>query len=222
MTSNGVRTAQQIYDAYNIMPALQLHQLRVAAVAKTLCENVTRDVDAHAVILASLFHDMGNIIKSDLSLFPDLVEPEGIAHWQLVKDEFIKNYGTDEHEAIATIAEEINLPVRVRILIENLGFSELERTRDEESFEQKIVEYADLRVGPHGVLSMEARIHEASVRYINKHPDMPKLTEEFERLVGAAYNIERQVFSEADIAPGDITEQMVSPMFPALRQYEVV
>jgi hypothetical protein len=216
-----MKTAQEIYDAYRIMPSLQLHQLRVAAVGKTICEDLTREVDTHAVVLACLFHDMGNIIKSDLETFPDFLEPEGKAHWQLVKDDFLARYGKDENMATAVIAEEIDLPVGVCALMGGVGFSKLERTRDGASFEQKIVEYADLRVGPHGVLSMDARIGEASPRYQGKHPDMPRSSEEFERFVAAAHEVEQQVFGEATIAPDDITEQSVQPLLTELRNYVI-
>lgn len=221
MTSNGVRTAQEIYDEYRIMPSLQLHQLRVAAVAKTLCDDSTRNVDTHTVILACLFHDMGNIIKSDFVTFPDFLEPEGIAHWQMAKNDFVARYGKNEHAATYAIAREIGLPKNVLGLIKGFGFSKLEITRDSGSYELKVGEYGDLRVGPHGVLSMDARIGEASPRYVGKHPDMPRGTEEFERLVAAAHELEQQVFAEATIAPEDITEQSIQPLIAELRGYAV-
>lgn len=216
-----MRTIEEIYRAYRIMPSLQLHQVRAAAVGKSICDNLTRDVDTHSVVLACLFHDMGNIIKSDLSVFPDFSEPEGVAHWQLVKNDFVKKYGADEHAATAAIVREIGLSAEVRALADGVGFSKLERTRDSGSYEQKIVEYADLRVGPHGVLSMGARVEEAGGRYVGKHPDMPRSSEEFEKLVAVAYEVEQQIFADADIAPEDITEQSIRPLIQELREYTV-
>lgn len=214
-------TVQEIYERYRIMPALQLHQLRVAAVAHTICGSSERELDRDAVIYAALFHDMGNIIKSDLDTFPDFLEPEGRAHWQLVKDEFIGEYGESEHEAAIRIAKEIGLSARAIELIDGVGFSMLVKTRESSPFELKIVEYADLRVGPHGVLSLTARIQEAKIRYAGKHPDMPRSEDEFERLRAAAIDIELQIFEEIEIAPDDITEQSVKPLIEELRALPV-
>ena len=221
MTSNGVRTAQDIYDAYRIMPNLQLHQLRVAAVGKVICGNSIRETDVRTVILAGLFHDMGNIVKSDLVTFPDFLEPEGKAHWELVKKDFIVRYGDDEHAATAAIASEIGLSVDARALLGGIGFSKLEQTRDSISHELKVIEYADLRVGPHGVISMEARIMDAKERYANQFSGIPTAEDSFNRLYAAARKIEEQIFADADIAPGDITEQSIQSVVQELRAYPV-
>jgi hypothetical protein len=216
-----MKTVQEVYEHYHIMPSLQMHQLRVGAVAKTICDNLMREVDTRVVILACLFHDMGNIIKSDLTTFPDFVEPEGVAHWEMLKDDFVARYGRNEHAATAAIAGEIGLPKTVMGIIADISFSKLEKTRDSNSYELKIAEYSDLRVGPHGVLSLDARVTEAAGRYVGKHPDMPRSAEEFERLVAAIHTVEQQIFSEADITPEDITEQSVQPLVPELREYTV-
>ena len=73
-----MRDVQEIYDAYRIMPSLQLHQLRVGAAGKLIAEHFSDSLDERSVVLACLFHDMGNIIKSDLVTFPDFVEPGGV------------------------------------------------------------------------------------------------------------------------------------------------
>ncbi|MEK7601477.1 MAG: HD domain-containing protein [Patescibacteria group bacterium] len=214
-----MKTAQEIYDAYRIMPALQLHQLRVAAVAKTLCDNLTRDVDTHTVVLACLFHDMGNIIKSDLSLFPEFCEPEGVAHWQFVKNDFVKTYGGNTHVANVAIARELHLPDTVIRLIDDIGFSRLPVIQESSSYELKLVEYGDMRTGPHGVIPMDARIAEGKTRFENKHPGEHRDESEWESIVASAREIERQIFAEANIAPDDITEQSIQPLIAELRGF---
>ena len=60
-----------IYAKYKIPPQLQTHQLRVAAVAKTICEHLWPKLsDMRTIISTCLVHDMGNIIKFDLDKFP--------------------------------------------------------------------------------------------------------------------------------------------------------
>src|SRR3989344_4621725 len=161
-----MKTAQEIYEQYKIMPSLQLHHLRVASVGKLLSGSVKKPVDAHAVILACLFHDMSNIIKSNLKYFPDFCEPEGVAYWEQVKQEYVEKYGSDHHAATVGIVKEVGLPRRAVELIEGVGYSKLETILAGEDLEQKICEYADTRVGPHGVLPLKERLAEGRARYL--------------------------------------------------------
>jgi len=62
------------------MPSLQLHMFRVAGVASVICENFKQPelINQDDIVSACLLHDMGNIIKFNLSLFPQFLEPEGL------------------------------------------------------------------------------------------------------------------------------------------------
>lgn len=209
------------------MPSLQLHQLRVAAVAKMVCENSTNDLDTQSVILACLFHDMGNIIKFDLAYFSDFTEPEGLAHWELVKKDYIQKYGPDHHEANVAIAREIGLPESAVRIIGGIGFSKLEKVLADPSFEQKISQYGDLRVGPHGVLAMEKRLEEGRERYGSRKigfiPTAGVAAPEnhFQKLLHSAHELEKQILDGATIAPEDITEAAIAPSIEELREYPI-
>jgi hypothetical protein len=217
-----MRVVQEIYAAYRIMPSLQLHQLRVASAGKMICDHFSGPLDPHAVILACLFHDMGNIIKSDLTTFPEFVEPEGYDYWKKIKDEWHAKYGDDEHAATIEIAKEIGVNRSAVALMEGVGFSKIENTRDSGSYEQKIVEYADSRIGPYGVLSLEDRHEEAYRRYSTRqHHDIPKVRERFDELASAAREIEKQVFARCSIKPENINDESVAPLVEELRNYPI-
>jgi hypothetical protein len=217
-----MRAVVEVYAAYRIMPGLQLHQLRVAAVGKMICSSMDIAVDAETLLQACLFHDMGNIIKSDLDIFPALLGPGGKEYWQKVKDEYIATYGNDEHAAALSICHEIGLSEDVCALVDDTRFSRLEAARDNAPFEPKVLKYADLRVGPFGILPMVDRIEDGRVRYAEKKGyNTPEGHERFERSKRAAQEIERQIFAHCSINPGDITDASVEPMVPALREYSV-
>lgn len=218
---NAAMTISEIYAKYRIMPGLQIHQWRVAAVAKKLADARPEKMDRNSIILAALFHDMGNIIKSDLSLFPEFREPEGLPYWEGVKSEFIAKYGIDEHQATIQIARELNLSDEVVSIIRGIGFQSLENIRDSDSWEMKIVEYADLRVAPHGVASLGDRIAEARVRYAGKHDHIPESEHRFEQLKGAAFDIERELFAGIDLRPEYITDESVAPAIEELKHFQV-
>ncbi len=218
-----MRTVVEIYETYRIMPQLQLHQLRVAAVAQTVCNSLKISVNSQDVILACLFHDMANIIKSDFDHFPDSFRgPQPRSYWDGIKSEYIEKYGSNTHAAALIIAKELSLPDSVRKLIDEISFSRLEITRDSGSPAQKITEYADLRVGPHGVLSLADRIADIRVRYAGKPgSETPDDADRFNMLAQAAHGIEQQLFEFTGIKPEDINDESVAPIIEELRKYQV-
>lgn len=217
-----VRTPAEIYSEYRIMPGLQMHQLRVAAVGKTVCDSLKVPIDSDAVVTACLFHDMGNIIKSDLTMFPEFFGEHDAAYWENVKKEYLAKYGTNEHHATIAIGKELGLPEKAITLMDSVGFTHLETTRDGASLEQKVVQYSDLRVAPHGVVSLSERLEEGRRRYEGRgHHDFPETKIRYAELVAAAEEIERQIFALANIKPDSITEESVQAAIAELRELPI-
>ena len=230
-------TVVDAYRKFRIHQGLQLHQLRVAAVAKYVCDRFSSGgvsasdgkelVDAETVITACLFHDMGNIIKSDLTRFPELCEPEGVEHWQQVKKEFLETYGDNEHDATSAIAREIGLSQKAIYLIDSIGFGKMESIVASDSYELKVVEYGDSRVGPYEVLSIQERYAEARKRYrvrkdnaggtkgVIAHEDR------FKRLAELGAELEQQLMAVSDFKPEDITDAAIAPAVGELKNYKV-
>ena len=209
----------EIYQKYKIMPALQAHQLRVAAVAKQICDNLTTPIDTESVVAACLLHDMANIIKFDLSQFPEFAQPEGLEYWQKIKDEYLQKYKTqDEHPATLAIARELGVSERVQELINAVGFIHGEDNANSPDYGRKICAYADMRVGPHGVLSLEERLMESARRYTKQ---ILKLGERKDDFALALRKIEEQIFSRCKVEPGDINDRSVAAIIKELKNYEV-
>ena len=103
----------QIYKKYQIMPQLAEHQLTVAAVAEELLNHLSfppkadpppaEILDRHDVVAACLLHDMGNIVKFDLTKTPDLhpglfLKPKDRIFWESVKQEFIERRSSNSSD----------------------------------------------------------------------------------------------------------------------------
>lgn len=204
------------------MGSLQLHQLRVAAVGKIVADH-TAGVDERLVILTCLFHDMGNIIKSQLAVFPEFLEPQGIEYWQKVKDEYITTCGENEHAATVAIAHQLGLPEKVITMIDTIGFSNIEKILLQESREMQIVEYADMRVGPHGIIPMRERLADLKYRYSPrwKQGDFKMMEESFAANVLRLEELEKRLCAEANIHPEDITDDAASAVIEELKKYDV-
>lgn len=122
-------------------------------------------MDTDSVVMAALLHDMGNIIKFDLKMFPEFLKPEGYDYWKTVQDEYFVKYGKDEHEATYAIAKEIDVSNRVFELILVVGFAKAEDNFCHDDLEKKICAYSDHRVSPFGILSLDERMVEGHKRY---------------------------------------------------------
>ncbi len=194
------------------MPNLQLHQLRVAAVGKLICDNYNQQVNGRDVILACLFHDMGNIVKFKLDVFPEALQPEGLEYWEKQKAETIQKYGAKQHRVSETVAQELGLPDSVIHMIGTSGVSRLPEILASDSNELKVLQYADLRVAPAGVVSLTERFEDFARRYpSDKDSD----------LFGKGKELEGEIFACTSIKPEDINDTSVAPLIEELWEYPV-
>lgn len=217
-----MRNIQEIYEQYKIMPNLAMHQLRVASVISLIIQNLNIEVDRDVAIQAGLLHDMGNIIKFDLNYFPDFNEPLGLEHWQKVQNEYFEKYGTDEHEATQEILKELNINTRVVEIDDRMIFGNLCIDKEGNDWELKLLHYADMRVGPHGILAYEERMEDAVKRYENKfNKEMVYEKDRREILLACGKEIENQIFANCKIRPEDINDQTIAPVLEELRGYVV-
>jgi hypothetical protein len=215
-----MRTVLDIYREYRLMPILQEHQLRVAAVSKLLSAHIKTPHDAKSVLLACLFHDMGNIIKSDLGHFPESVKPEGRKYWEKVKKEYIEKYGTNEHAATIAVVQELKLSERVTALIDGIEFRNIEAIQRGADLEQKLCEYADMRAGPHGVLSIAERTEDGKKRHTGRGNIFD--TDRYVHQSNALKNLEADIFSMTDITPRDISDTSIQGIMKKLRAFPVL
>lgn len=214
-----MRKIRDIYSEYKIMPNLQMHQYRVAAVAKQICDSLTIPVEEHAVITACLLHDMGNIIKFDLNYFPEFNKPEGTEYWQSVKDHFVAKYGHDEHHATLEIVEELGFPKPITNLIDAIDHTYLENNKDTMSLEEKICIYVDNRVDPHKVVSIHERGEEGRNRYKN-HKN--RIEEESHLLfMKNLEDLEKLIFSHSNIKADAINDESVAKIIEELKNFEI-
>ncbi|MBP9802891.1 MAG: HD domain-containing protein [Candidatus Pacebacteria bacterium] len=217
-----MRNILEIYEHYKIMPNLALHQLRVASVIALICKNLEIKVDEDIAIQSGLLHDMGNIIKFDLTYFPEFNEPLGLAYWQNIQKEYFEKYGTDEHEATQKILKELGINDRVIEIDSKMIFGNLCIDKEGNDWELKLLHYADMRVGPFGVLSYEDRMEDARKRYANAPEDeMTREQNRRELLLACGKDIETQIFEHCKIRPEDINDESIAPILEELKGYMI-
>jgi hypothetical protein len=209
----------EIYAEYKIMPVLERHMIRVAAVASIICDNFNEPFPKEEIICACLLHDMGNIIKFNLDYFPQFNEPEGIEFWQNAQKEFIIKYGKDEHKATVRIMSELGMSANIIQTIDKITFLNICNLRDGDDMNAKIIVYADNRVDPHGVVSYDERLNEAKVRYKDRPDAVPD--EYRQKIVACGKAIEKQIFLKCKIKPEEINNESVAAIISELRNFVI-
>ncbi len=169
---------------------------------------------------------MGNILKMDLSPQRRLkgLEDEDIGHWIAVQDDFRAKYGSDEHAASLAIGREIGLPDTVIEMMDNMRFSRTEWILREATPEMRIAKYADLRVAPYGITSLEERLAEARERYRDKKFDASSEGYSHEKLAAIedmCRELGRMVLASAGMEESATTDATAAPVIEELKKLEI-
>ncbi len=202
------------------MPNIATHMYKVAAVADIINEHFKPLIDKKTIIDACLLHDIGKIVDIDLKKFPEFSEPEGMAHWENIKKSFIDKYHTvNEHDATLAIATDLGVNFGVLEILHIASFLETITVKESNEYEKMIVLYADMRVGIHGVTTMQERLDDLHVRY-KTHPT--SITEERRAVIEKAlHEIEAEIFKHTDITPEFITDELVESRIQKLKDIKI-
>jgi len=154
---------KKIYHMYRIPENLQQHMQWVAQVAEEVVENwIGSGIDPELIQQTALLHDMANIIKFKRPFWGAMAK--NIYYWEQIQEEFIAQYGYDVHRATLKIVGELGLSDSVGKVLSDM--EKLKTNPEAEiSYEARIVEYADCRVGFNGIISFEDRINDLEKRY---------------------------------------------------------
>lgn len=183
-------TIRDIYERFSITPNLQNHMIVVTDVALNIYDNGNfENVDRTDIQRVGLLHDLGNIVKFDLNKYPDYLgkEAKRLAYWLDKQKKVIEKYGTDDHKATKLMLKELQVDERLIEIILNKSFANALEIESSDDLLLKILFYADMRVSPKGLVSMEERLTEIMNR-LEKYKGRKDLLE-------AAFRIERQIES---------------------------
>ena len=212
-----ISSIRQIFERFRIIKNLQEHMLRVAAVGQLICDNWNGPrIDKNDIIAALLIHDLGNIVKIDFDDKAELKlmgnEKKRIDFWKQVKKETTDKYGLDDHIVSKKMSEELGVSKRLKFILKNKDFNNNEATVNSNDWEVKIASYADQRIGPLGVLSLEDRFKDLKERYAhreNKNVNNPRI----DIFIDCAFEIEKQVLNNTILGPKDINDESIKKYF---------
>ncbi len=210
----------EIYNKYQVPKNLQEHMYRVAAVGMTVAEfikdSVLLDIDIVAKTL--LLHDMANIIK--FSFDGKVTTEEDVEYLKQVQQDFIQKYGDEEHIATFAIAKELGVPKKVVDILNNTGSSKIHLTIESDDWYRKVCSYADFRVAPYGIVTVNERFDDVIKRYegrVHVLSDIQKTEEKRKNCL----ILETQIQEKSAYPLDDITNEKIELLLKELPDYEL-
>ena len=205
-----ILTYSKIYESINIFSSIQLHQLRVAKVAKQIASMVSKDVDVDLLVAGSLLHDMGNIVKIDFnsSLAKEFLrfDEHDADYWNGVKEEHVKEYGDWSHDATSNILKKLEVEKVIVDLIDFASWQHIDEVIKSDDIHAKILAYSDYRVIPSGVSSLDDRLADLKKRY---HDQKEFANSEAQRVDRLYHELEEQLVS-LGMVPEDISDESIA------------
>lgn len=160
---------REVYQSYQTPQNLQEHMLRVAAFASILLEGwVGKPTDKEAIIKACAIHDIAKPMTYDIGkqIQFGLSERE-IEKLRRFQDELKKRYGQQEHQATVQICKDVGCSSATVTFVDNLEWKYIPRLLAANDTASLIPIYADMRIGPKGILSLVDRLNELNERVHN-------------------------------------------------------
>lgn len=160
---------QDVYNSFDILPSLQLHMLRVAAVTQEVCKQIDKKLSTETTLLitASLLHDLGNLVKFDMTLFPGLFEPEWVKYRKHQQQKTKEQYGFPAEPATIQMCKELPLSSSTQILLESVLTSDFKQAIENKlSLKVLLIHFADMNIWIDWYLPRQERIQKLRNRFI--------------------------------------------------------
>jgi hypothetical protein len=161
-------------------------------------------VSREEVIQATMLHDIANIAKftlDDPTKIQDQRILDDLVRWRESQTRFIEKYGRDDHVATDAILDEVGVSDRIRAAIQDKSFINIIRNAAGEDWLTKLVSYADFRVNPDGLATLDERVEYIRTRYPDKYGNRP----DFPDMVAAMHSLESQVAANLSVPTADLS-----------------
>ncbi len=207
-------TPNEIYEKLNIMPSIREHQKTVAAISLKICDSLSKKVNSDLIVTTCLLHDLGNILKGTKNFAPKGEEE----YWEKVKEETKVKYGESTDEATVNMIKSLKLSNEDLILehLSWIGGRNLSNKTNEDlkNLEFVIAPYADSRVSPEGVVSIEERIKEAMSRH-------NFINDKSEEIMQTLKRTEITVFQYSWMTPSEINNKTINPYLRRIEDFKI-
>lgn len=202
-------TLHNLLQQYRTPKHVLAHMRKVAAVALFLGQKLKQnghEIDLIVLRQAALLHDILKLCdfpELDLTYFDQDVTAEDIEFWsRLVKSCHKDGHVVAAYNMLMDLGEK-----RLAVIVRRHGFRSLiEPVNRPETWEEKLIYYADKRVKHDQVVSAKERLRDGRERYFpdGNVPDHDPHVQE------ALYQLEQEICEAAHVTPEGVNEKSVA------------
>lgn len=200
-----------IIEEHHVPPHIVKHSLTAAKLAVFLAQKLKEKgitIDVNLVDKACLLHDIVricNIKELDFNRFEQPVTAEDKAKWQQLRTK----YKETPHEYAACDILKDKFPVLALTIKKHRYIGILDEEEKPNTWEEKLVYYADMRVMHDKIVPLEERLTEAHKRNVflyDTEAQSKIITAKVDPLI---YSLEKEIFDEIGLSPLDITDEFI-------------
>jgi HD superfamily phosphohydrolase YqeK len=205
------KECQAIIKAHHVPQHIVNHSLTAAKLAVFLAQKLKEKgitIDVNLVDKACLLHDIVricNIKELDFNRFEQPVTAEDKAIWQQLR----AKYKETPHEYAAYDILKDKFPVLALTIKKHRYIGILNKKEKPNTWEEKLVYYADMRVMHDKIVPLEERLTEAHKRnalFYGTEAQCKIITAKVDPLI---YSLEMEIFDEIGLSPLDITDEFI-------------
>ena len=168
------------------------------------------EVDAMLVERACLLHDLFRVCDcplEDFSWFEQSVTDEDKTRWRRLKAE----HGHRRHEDAAHAFLVDKYPVLAATIRRHRYTAVIDEDDRPESWEEKLVYYADKRAMHDRIVPLKERLDEAHERsaLIQAQAGKPRRVDMEEKVDAEIFRLEEEIFSQIGLDPDDVTDELI-------------
>lgn len=200
-----------IIKQYNVPSHILKHNVAVAKIAVFLAERLKEKgiaVDVDLVEKASLLHDIARVCdfnRLDYGRFEQSITEENKSIWRQLRARY---NGIGHEDAACDILKE-KYPALALTIKKHRYAAILDPEHAPDTWEEKLLYYADMRVMHNQIVTLKVRLREAHKR--NAHLRKRKAhsginTTEVDRLIGA---LEQEIFNILGLDPIKLTDKFI-------------
>jgi uncharacterized protein len=200
-----------IIEAHHVPSHIVKHSLAAAKLAVFLAQRLKEKgiaVDVNLVDRACLLHDIVRICdfkELDYSRFEQAVTAEDKAKWQQLR----ARYEGVPHEYAACDILKDKYPALALTIKKHRYIGILDEKEKPNTWEEKLVYYADMRVMHDKIVPLEKRLTEAHKRNVHFYKTEAQRLSTITKVDPLIYSLEKEIFDEIGLNPLDITDEFI-------------
>jgi putative nucleotidyltransferase with HDIG domain len=200
-----------IIKAHHVPQHIVNHSLAVAKLAVFLAQRLKEKgiaVDVNLVHRACLLHDIVricNIKELDYSRFEQPVTAEDKAKWQQLR----AKYEGVPHEYAAYDILKDKYPALALTIKKHRYIGILDEEEKPNTWEEKLVYYADMRAMHDKIVPLEERLTEAHKRNVFFYKTEAQSKVIIAKVDPLIYSLEKEIFDKIDFNPHQITDEFI-------------